>query len=104
MTPTNTPPEKDRMPAVTVGTKFAVIGGEVGCLTLIIVLIAVFGGLWLDRTLGTRPVFTLILVLGSAPLSLVLTFYLARRAINDMPRSSSTARKPSTTEGEDSSE
>lgn len=104
MTPTNTPPEKDRMPAVMVGTKFAVIGGEVGCLTLIIVLIAVFGGLWLDRTFGTRPVFTLILVLGSAPLSLVLTFYLARRAVSDMGRPSSTARKPSATEGEDSSE
>jgi len=34
----------------------------------------------------TKPLFTLLLVLGSAPLSLVLTYWLAWRAVRDMPK------------------
>jgi len=87
-----------------VGTKFAVIGGEVGCLTLIIVLLAVFGGLWLDRLFGTKPVITLTLVLASAPLSLALTFWLAKRSIGDATRPPTVGKNPSATEGEDTGE
>jgi hypothetical protein len=64
--------------------RFAGLGAQVGCLTLIIVLLSVFGGIWLDRVLGTKPTFTVILVLGSAPLSLVLTFWMAMRTIKDI--------------------
>lgn len=60
------------------------VGGEVGCLTLMIVLVAVFGGIWLDRVLGTKPIFTILLVVGSAPFALVLTFWLAMRAVKDI--------------------
>ena len=64
--------------------KTLTVGGEVGCLTLIIVLAAVFGGLWLDNFLGTKPMITIILVLASAPLSLVLTFWIAMRAVRNI--------------------
>lgn len=64
--------------------KALTVGGEVGCLTLIIVLVAVFGGIWLDRALGTKPLFTIALVLLSAPLSLALTFVIAKRAVKDI--------------------
>lgn len=60
----------------------AVIGGQVGCVTLIIVIVSLFIGIWLDRTFDTKPAFILIFTLGSAPISLVLTFWLAKRAIN----------------------
>jgi hypothetical protein len=33
--------------------------GQVGCLTLVIILASVFGGLWLDKMFNTKPVFTL---------------------------------------------
>jgi len=46
--------------------------GRVGCLTLVIVLVAMFGGLWLDNQLQTRPWFTLGLILLSVPLTFVL--------------------------------
>jgi F0F1-type ATP synthase assembly protein I len=59
-----------------------VIGAQVGCVTLIIVFLSIFIGLWLDRTFNTKPAFILIFTLGSAPISLVLTFWLAKRAIN----------------------
>lgn len=57
------------------------VGGEVGCLTLIIVFAAVFGGLYLDKLLNTKPFLTILFVLGSAPLALVLTFWVAKRAV-----------------------
>ena len=60
------------------------VGGQVGCITLLIVFVALFGGLALDRILGTKPVFTIILLLGSAPLALYLTFQVAMRSIKKM--------------------
>jgi len=54
--------------------------GQVGCLTLLIVLIAVFGGLWLDARFQTKPVFTIGLIIASIPVSLVLMFYIVRLA------------------------
>jgi F0F1-type ATP synthase assembly protein I len=64
--------------------KTLTVGGEVGCSTLLIVLVAVFGGLWLDQILGTKPLITVILVLASAPLSLMLTVWIATRAVKDL--------------------
>ena len=57
------------------------LASQIGCLTVVIVILALFGGLWLDRTLDTKPVFTIMLVLVSAPLSLGLTFWFAMRAV-----------------------
>jgi len=67
-----------------VNMKTLTVGGEVGCSTLLIVLAAVFGGLWLDNIFDTKPLITVILVLASAPLSLVLTVWIATRAVKDM--------------------
>jgi MFS-type transporter involved in bile tolerance (Atg22 family) len=50
--------------------------GQVGCLTLVIVLGAVLGGLWLDA----RFQMTMILVIASIPISLALMFALVRAA------------------------
>ena len=58
-----------------------IVGGEVGCLTLFIVIIALIAGLGLDKLLGTKPIFTLVLLLGSAPFSLGITFWVATRSI-----------------------
>lgn len=56
--------------------------GQVGCLTLVIVLGAVFGGLWLDARFQTRPMFTLILLLASIPISLAAMLLIARLVIS----------------------
>lgn len=83
MSPNSNPPEKNPWLAAF-NTKALTVGGEVGCVTLIIVLVAVFGGIWLDRVLGTKPLFTVSLVLLSAPLALVLTFWIAKRETRDL--------------------
>lgn len=56
--------------------RMALLGvvGQTGCLTLVIVLVALGAGLWLDNQFHTRPLFTLALVLGSIPLTLALMF------------------------------
>jgi F0F1-type ATP synthase assembly protein I len=56
------------------------LASQIGCLTVVIVLLALFGGLWLDRTFDTKPIFTILFVLVSAPLSLGMTFWFAMRA------------------------
>lgn len=55
--------------------------GQVGCLTLIIILASVFGGLWLDKTFGTKPVFTLALLFAGIPISVFVMLVVARRTL-----------------------
>ena len=54
---------------------------QVGVATLIIVLLSVFGGLWLDNTFGTKPLFTLLLLFAGIPICIILMYRIARRTI-----------------------
>lgn len=60
-----------------------------GCLTLLIALVAITVGILLDLRLDSFPRFTLILLIGSAPFTLVALFFIVRKAI----RKSAAARK-----------
>jgi F0F1-type ATP synthase assembly protein I len=62
-------------------TLLIVMIGQVGCLTLVIILLAVLGGRWLDSTFGTSPVFTLVLLIAGIPLSVILMLTIARRTL-----------------------
>jgi F0F1-type ATP synthase assembly protein I len=93
MVPNDRGPEKNYWSAVF-NAKALTVGGEVGCLTLIIVIVSVFGGIWLDRILGTKPLFTISLVLVSAPISLVLTYWVAKRAVKDLNPLHASQKKP----------
>jgi F0F1-type ATP synthase assembly protein I len=64
-----------------------------GCLVVALVLVAVVAGIWLDRVLGTRPVITLVLVLGSIPLTLFLLFKTATKAIAAVKPAAPPAKK-----------
>ncbi len=52
--------------------------GQIGCVTLVIILGAVFGGLWLDARFDTRPLFTLALLVASIPVSVIAMLYIVR--------------------------
>ncbi len=43
---------------------------QVGCVTVVIILGALVIGLWVDSQFDTRPLFTLVFLLGSIPISL----------------------------------
>ncbi len=60
----------------------ASIAGQVGCLTLVIIFVALFAGLWLDRYLDTKPLFTIVLLIGSVPVTLFLMFRVVKAATN----------------------
>ena len=78
------PANNEHQPLKSVSASMPVIalGGQIGCVTLVLVLVAAFGGIWLDNLLGTKPFLTIFLVLGAAPLSLFLTYKMAVHAIN----------------------
>jgi len=63
-------------------TLLIVLVGQVGCLTLVIILASVIGGLWLDGHFHTKPLFTLVLLLAGIPLSVLLMLQVARRTLS----------------------
>jgi F0F1-type ATP synthase assembly protein I len=84
MSQTNQPPEKSPGKQAVNNLALFSVGGQVGCATLLVVFLALFLGIGLDKLLGTKPLFTIVLILGSAPLSLFLTFWLAMRAVKSL--------------------
>jgi len=67
-------------------TLLIVMVGQVGCLTLVIILASVFGGLWLDNTFGTKPVFTLALLFAGIPISVLVMLAVARRTLDRLKK------------------
>jgi F0F1-type ATP synthase assembly protein I len=78
-------------------TLLIVVIGQVGCLTLAVVLASVFGGLWLDDQFGTKPVFTLVLLFAGIPLSVILMLFVSRRALARLKDKYDTEEKETTT-------
>jgi len=60
----------------------AALAAQVGFLTLVIILAAVLGGLALDARLGTKPWFTIGLLLASVPVSLVIMVVITRKTVS----------------------
>ena len=79
-----------------VSTLLIVVIGQVGCLTLAVILASVFGGLWLDNTFGTKPVFTMVLLLAGIPLSVILMLYVSRKALARLKEKYATEEKKTT--------
>ena len=61
-------------------TILATVVGQVGCLTPVILLGALFAGLWLDRQFETKPLFTILFIVGSAPVSVFVLYRIVRTA------------------------
>ncbi len=97
----NKPPQPTGTEVVTKTlAQGSLIGVQAGCVSVVVVIAALVGGMLLDRLIGTQYVFTLGLLLLSIPLSLVAMVYSVLRSTQSM-RSQST---PQTTKKEDSLE
>ena len=57
----------------------AAVVSQVGCLTTVVVVLALLMGLWIDTRLGTRPWVTIVLLVLSVPVTLALMFWVVRR-------------------------
>ena len=60
--------------------------GQVGCLTLLIIIASVMAGLWLDANFHTKPLFTLVLLLAGIPISVLAMLLVARRTLARLSR------------------
>ncbi len=58
----------------------AAVVGQVGCVTPVILLGALFAGLWLDRYLESKPFFTILFVVGSGPISVIVLYRIVKSA------------------------
>jgi len=67
---------------------------QVGVATLLIVLLSVFGGLWLDDQFGTRPLFTAVLVFAGIPITIVVMYKIARRTTARVTKPESETKTP----------
>jgi F0F1-type ATP synthase assembly protein I len=65
-----------------VNTVLTIMVGQVGFLTLAVIMLSLFGGLWLDKFLDTRPFFTVGLLIGSVPVTLFLMYRVSKAAID----------------------
>ena len=79
-----------------VSTLLIVVIGQVGCLTLAVILASVFGGLWLDNMFGTKPVITLVLLFAGIPLSVFLMLYVSRKSLTRIKEKYETEEKKTT--------
>jgi F0F1-type ATP synthase assembly protein I len=75
-----------------VNTLLVVMIGQVGCLTLVVILASVYLGLWLDNVFGTKPVLTLVLLFAGIPLSVLLMLYVSRRTLAKLKEQNETPR------------
>jgi F0F1-type ATP synthase assembly protein I len=72
-------------PSVSIGKGLGLVGRasgvgvSAGFITAGFTVGALFLGIWVDRSLGTRPVFTLAFVLGSVPISLIVMVWFVLR-------------------------
>ena len=96
--------EHKPLQSVSASMPVIALGGQIGCVTLVVVLVAAFGGIWLDNLLGTKPFLTIILILGAAPLSLFLTYVMAVKAINKVNQPTAQDEKIETQKEDETSE
>ena len=54
------------------------VTGQVGCLTVIIILAAFFAGRWLDSRFDSDALFTVIFMVASVPVTLVVMVWVVR--------------------------
>ncbi len=72
----------------------AVVAGQAGCSTLVVVFVALFAGLYLDAHLGTRPLFTIGLLVASVPVSLYAMVRLVLSSVATMVHTEPPKDKP----------
>ncbi len=72
-------PDRERSYA---GFSLALVGvmARVGCLTLLLVIVPLALGLWIDLRLDTQPIITVLLVLVSFPLTMYMIYRVVLRS------------------------
>ena len=88
---TDTDPNKTRSGSHALNLALGAVAGQVGCLTIVIVVLALLAGLWLDNQFGTRPLLLIGLLVASVPVTVIMMFWVVRQATSrikpeDLPK------------------
>ena len=79
-------PNKTKPARYAYNLTLAAVAGQVGCITVVIIALALLAGLWLDNQFGTRPLFLVGLLLASVPVTLITMFWVVRQATSRIDR------------------
>lgn len=90
----------ENRPFAGVATTAAKIFALVGILTFVTVAFAIIAGLWLDDRLDTRPLFTVVFVLVSVPVSFIVILRVTMAQVKQMQSASSKNQINQLSEGE----
>jgi ABC-type molybdate transport system permease subunit len=75
------------------------VSGQIGCMTLIVLIAAAFLGRWLDAQFATKGSFTLWLIIGSLPITLLLMYFMVRSTVKRVSSGSKPAQTPNENTG-----
>lgn len=95
----NKPPSNTEVMSKTLA-QGSLIGAQAGCVSVILIILALVVGVMLDRAIGTKYIFTVGLLLLSVPVSLAAMVYTVLRST----RSMQSKPAPESTKKEDSLE
>jgi F0F1-type ATP synthase assembly protein I len=65
----------------TLNLALATVAGQVGCVTILIIVVALIAGLWLDNRFNTRPIFLATLLIVSVPVTVIIMLWIVRSVI-----------------------
>jgi Kef-type K+ transport system membrane component KefB len=90
-----------RPPALNIGL-IVTVGSQIGLALIGIIFLALIIGLGIDELLQTeKHPFTILLFLGSVPFSLVITYWLAKRATKNLISEKSVINQTESVEEDD---
>jgi hypothetical protein len=76
-------PEQDR-PRYSFGATLAMVTGMVVVVVGLSVIVALIGGMWLDKILGTKPILTVALIVMAGPVSLYAVYRITTSVLSRM--------------------
>ncbi len=77
-------PKNPYMQGLLIGPEVTGVMGQIAGMSVIVIGLGLAAGILLDRTLGTRPMFTLVGILISLPLHMWLVYKIAMRAVTQI--------------------
>jgi len=92
--------EDDNQNSFKSAVTITVIG--VAVITFVVIFVALFAGLWLDKLLNSRPVFTVVLVIISIPVTILLMLRLVKVATSRIKPTQIKSSKEESHRGTDS--
>lgn len=73
---------KQNKEQINTSALLASVVGQVGCMVVFLIFIALGVGMLLDKLLGTTALFTILLMVGSVPVTLYVTVRMSLTAMN----------------------